>query len=64
VSENNPIVDEVRKAGEAYFAEFKFDLRAICADLQRRSAERGVQPVSFPPRPAEPRNSPHVKKAS
>jgi hypothetical protein len=64
VNEDDPIVDEVRKAGEAYFAQFNFDLRAICAVLQRRSEERGVKTVKLPPRPAGPGNSTHVKKAS
>ena len=50
---DDPIVDEVRKAGEAYFAQFNFDLRAICEDLRRRSDERGAQVVALPPRPAQ-----------
>ena len=61
---DDPIVDEVRKAGEAYFAQFNFDLRAICEDLRRRSAERGVQPVSLPPRPAQPPQARTSRKVS
>jgi hypothetical protein len=57
----DPIVEEVRKAGEAYFAQFNFDLRAICEDLRRRSAERGVKTVSLPPRPLQPRPAPNRK---
>jgi hypothetical protein len=46
----DPIVDEVRRAGKAYFAKFKFDLKAICEDLRRRSREEGRKVVSLPPR--------------
>jgi hypothetical protein len=60
---DDPIVDEVRKAGEAYFAQFNFDLHAICEDLRRRSAERGVQAVALPPRPVQP-TPPPVKTVS
>lgn len=60
---DDPIVDEVRKAGEAYFAQFNFNLQAICEDLRRRSAERGVQAVKLPPRPVQP-TQPVVKKVS
>ena len=54
----DPIVEKVRRAGEAYFARFNFDLNAICEDL-RRSAEEaaraGHKVVSLAPRPVEPR---------
>ena len=50
---DDPIVDEVRKAGEAYLAKFNFDVKAACDDLRRLSQERGHQTVSFPPRPAK-----------
>jgi hypothetical protein len=55
---DDPIVDEVRKAGEAYFAKFNFDLNAICDDLRRsteEAANAGQKVVSFPPRTPEPR---------
>jgi hypothetical protein len=61
---DDPIVDEVRKAGEAYFAQFNFDLQAICEDLRRRSAERGVQAITLPPRPVQQMSPPIVKKVS
>ena len=54
---NDPIVDEVRQAGEAYFARFKFDLNAICEDLQRsteEAAKAGKTVVSSPPRTPQP----------
>jgi hypothetical protein len=59
---DDPIVDEVRKAGEAYFAQFNFDLRAICEDLRRRSEARGVKTVSLPPRPPRPNPRPGSEK--
>ena len=50
---DDPIVDEVRRAGEAYLAQFGFDLKAACADLQRRTEEAagaGRKVVTLPPR--------------
>jgi hypothetical protein len=55
------IVDEVRRAGEAYFAKFNFDIHAICEDLRRRSEQQGRKTVSFPPRPFKPRPEPTTK---
>jgi len=52
---DDPIVDEVRKAGEDYFTQFKFDIRAICDDLRRRSLKSGRKTISFPPRTPSPR---------
>jgi hypothetical protein len=54
---DDPIVDEVRAAGEAYFARFRFDLQAVCDDLRKRTdqaAREGRQVVSLPSRPANP----------
>ena len=53
----DPIVDEVRRAGEEYFAKFNFDLTAICEDLRRRTEEAardGHKIVSLPPRRPDP----------
>jgi hypothetical protein len=61
---DDPIVDEVRKAGEAYFAQFNFDLRAICEDLRRQSVDRGAHPVSLPPRPVQPPQPKTARKVS
>jgi hypothetical protein len=47
---HDPIVDEVRKAGEAYLAEFDFDLKAVCEDLRRQSEAAGRKTVTLPPR--------------
>ena len=51
---DDAIVDEVRKAGEAYLARFNFDLDAACDDLRRLSEERGQKTVSLPPRAPKP----------
>ena len=48
----DPIVDEVRRAGEAYLSKFNFDVRAAFEDLRRRSEQRGRKLISRPPRPA------------
>jgi hypothetical protein len=53
---DDPIVDEVRQAREAYAAQFDFDLTAIFADLRRRTEEAartGAHVVVQPP-PAGP----------
>jgi hypothetical protein len=49
----DPIIEEVQRAGEAYFAEFDFDLQAIFDDLRRRTElarKAGRKVVSHPPR--------------
>lgn len=58
------IVDEARRAGEAYLAQFNFDLRAACEDLQRRTEEArraGRKVVSLPPRRIDPVPAPTKK---
>ncbi|MCK6484334.1 MAG: hypothetical protein HUU22_00260 [Phycisphaerae bacterium] len=58
---DDPIVQEVRQAREAYAASFNYDLAAMIADLQRRTEEarRAGQAVeSLPPRRAEPLAAP------
>ncbi len=55
---DDPIVEEARRAGQAYVESFHGDLKAVIADLQRRTEEArrtGREVVSFPPRPVEPR---------
>ncbi|HEX4055283.1 MAG TPA: hypothetical protein VHX86_13550 [Tepidisphaeraceae bacterium] len=49
----DPIVDEIRRAGEAYLSQFNFDVKAACDDLRRRTDEarrEGRRVVSFPPK--------------
>ena len=50
---SDPIVDEVRKAGEDYLARFNFDFEAACRDLQRLSEKAGRTPVAYQPRPVQ-----------
>jgi hypothetical protein len=54
---DDPIVDEVRRAGEAYLAKFNFDIKAACEDLRRRTEEAqraGRRIVFFPPKRVAP----------
>ena len=54
---DDPIVQEVRQAREAYAARFNYDLAAMIADLQRRTEEArrsGRVVASLPPRPVAP----------
>ncbi len=43
----DPIVEEIRKNREELAAQFKFDLKAIIADAQKRQRGRGKRVVSF-----------------
>ena len=60
---DDPLVEEARRAGQAYIDSFRGDWSALLADLRRRSEEAGRTVVSLPPRAAEPRPKP-TKKAS
>jgi hypothetical protein len=58
---DDPIVEEARKAGQAYIDSFNGDLKAVFADLQRRTEEAhraGHQVASLPPRHVEPQPEP------
>jgi hypothetical protein len=48
----DPIVEQVRKAREAYAAQFDHDLNRIVADLKRRQDQGEFQVVRRTPRPA------------
>ena len=48
------LIEEARKAGQAYIDSFGGDLKTVCADLRRRSAEAGRKVVSLPPKPPHP----------
>lgn len=47
----DPIVDHVRKAGQAYIDSFKGDHKAMLEDLRRRQKDNGRQAVKLPPKP-------------
>jgi hypothetical protein len=44
---SDPIVDEVRRARDAYAARFNYDLRAIYRDLKDREKRSGRKIVSY-----------------
>jgi hypothetical protein len=51
--QDDPMVEEARRAGDAYMKQFGYDLKAVFADLRRRTEEArraGRQVVSLPPR--------------
>lgn len=47
----DPIVAEVRKAGQDYMNQFHGDMKAAMDDLRRRTRESGWAVVSYPPKP-------------
>ena len=57
---SDPIVEEVRRAGDAYFREFNYDLKAALDDLRRRSEQAHRKLVSLPPRRVAPQPSTKV----
>ena len=44
---SDPIVDEVRRARDAYAARFNYDLQAIFRDLKEQEKHSGRQIVSY-----------------
>ena len=50
----DPIVEEVRRAREAYARRFNFDLQMICRDLREQEKASGRESVTLPPRRPEP----------
>ena len=44
---SDPIVEEVRRARDAYAARFNYDLRAIYRDLKEQEKRSGRKFVSF-----------------
>jgi hypothetical protein len=59
---DDTLVEEARRAGQAYVDSFRGDWTALVADLRRRAREAGRTPVSMPPRKVEPMIVP-TKKA-
>ena len=47
MSWSDPIVDEVRRAREAYAARFNYDLRAIFRDLKDQEKRSGRKLASY-----------------
>jgi hypothetical protein len=50
---SDPIVDEVRRAREAYAARFGYNLRAIFRDLKDHEQRSGRKLVSYAQDPAD-----------
>ncbi len=44
---SDPIVDEVRRARDAYAARFNYDLRAIYRDLKEKEKNTGLKVASY-----------------
>ena len=44
---SDPIVDEVRRARDAYAARFNYDLRAIYRDLKEQEKRSGRKVISY-----------------
>jgi hypothetical protein len=61
MNREDPIVEEARRAGQAYIDSFKGDWEAMRADLRRRSEEAGRTVVTRPPRPPQPTPAPNKK---
>jgi len=55
----DPIVEETRKAGNELFDRFGHDMHAVCEDLRDPANGRGIKTITRPPRPAAP---PELKK--
>lgn len=51
--ERDPIIKEVRKAGEEYARQFNYDIDAMGADLKRKEEASGATVVTLPPRPVQ-----------
>ncbi len=55
--QTDPIVDEVRGVRQAYAKQFDYDLHAMADDLRKREQEHVERLVSFPPKPARPKQT-------
>jgi len=58
----DPIVEEVRKARDAYAKQFNYDLDAIYRDLKEKESQSGRQVVPCPPKGEKPPPRPVVTK--
>ncbi len=58
---DDSLIEEARRAGQAYIDSFKGDRKAMLEDLRRRSQMEGHQVVRLPPKP--PRVRPVWKKS-
>ena len=62
---DDPIVEEVRKRGMEYAAQFDYDLDKMVLDLRRRQQARGKKVVSFSrENPSGDLNQPKLRRRS
>jgi hypothetical protein len=50
------LIEDVRKAGQAYIESFKGDDQAMVKDLRRRAQDEGRQVVTLPPKSPREQN--------
>ncbi len=48
---NDPIVEEVRKARQAYLKRMNYDITALAEDLRKHEQEHSERLVTYPPKP-------------
>ena len=58
----DPIVEEVRRAGDAYAAQFDYDLERIFEDLKKREAEHPERLAKLQPVKARKRRSLNIER--
>ena len=58
------LIDEVRRAGQAYIESFKGNDQAMVADLRQRAQNEGRQLVTLPPKPPQERIIRYRRSAS
>ncbi len=58
---SDPIVEEVRRARDAYAARFNYNLRAIYRDLKEQEKRSGRKLVSYAKEPAQSAPNPALR---
>jgi hypothetical protein len=58
----DPIVEEVRRARDAYAAQFDYDLVRMFEDLQKREQEHPERLIKTEPKPRKPKSDPHAAR--
>jgi hypothetical protein len=54
---DDPLIEEARKAGEAYIDSFKRNRKAMLEDLRRREQAHGNRVVRLPSKPPRKRSA-------
>ncbi len=55
--QTDPVVEEVRRARQAYAEQFGFNLRAMADDLRKKEQQHPERVVSFAPKPVRRRKT-------